>query len=84
MLQIGQLLERFKNISNSEKTKKILISEIFENNNIPIKIDQISIIRNTVYLKTNPIIKTEALLKGEEVLKKIKELPGLRNITNIQ
>lgn len=84
MLQLNQLLERFKNLTNTEKIKKQLIIEILEENKIPIKIDQISILKNTLFIKSKPIIKTEILLKKEEVIKQIQKITGLSNISNIQ
>ncbi|MDP4272487.1 MAG: hypothetical protein Q8909_20555 [Bacteroidota bacterium] len=84
MLQIGQLLSRFKNISNSEKIKKQLIVEIMERNNIPIKINQLSFSKNTLFLKAQPIVKTEALFKKQTILTEIQKIPGLTTISNIQ
>lgn len=84
MLQINQLLERFKNITNNKKTKKQLIIEILKKNKISIQINQISIIKNIILIKTQPIIKTEILLKKEEIIKQIKEISNLVNISNIQ
>lgn len=84
MLPLNQLLERFKNLTNTEKVKKQLIVEIIEKNKIPLNVDQISFQKNTIFIKTQPIIKTEILLKKEEILKQIKKIPGLLNITNIQ
>lgn len=84
MLQLNQLLERFKNLTNTEKVKKQLIVEILLNKKIPINISQISILKNTIFIKTQPIIKTETLLKKEEILNEIKKISGLENISNIQ
>lgn len=83
MLHIHQLLNRFKNLSNSDKRKKQLITEIFEKEKIPVIIDQIKIVKNTVFIKTQPIIKTEILLKKESIIKKIKEMPGLAAVSSI-
>ncbi|MEK7092008.1 MAG: hypothetical protein AAB907_00120, partial [Patescibacteria group bacterium] len=69
MLQLSQLLERFKGLTNTDKVKKQLIVEIFKKNNIPININQINISKNTIFIKTQPIIKTEIILKKEEILK---------------
>jgi len=84
MLQLNQLLERFKNLANTEKVKKQLIVEIFERNKIPININQISISKNTLFIKTQPIIKTELLLKKEIILNEISKIKGLTTISNIQ
>lgn len=84
MFQLNQFLDRFKNLTNTEKVKKQLISEVIKNNNIPIDINQISIIKNTIFVKTNPIIKTELLLKKEIILADIQKIPGLSFVSNIQ
>lgn len=84
MLQLSQLLERFKGLSNTEKFKKELIAGVLINNKIPIKINQISILKNTIFLKTQPIIKTEIILKKEEILKQIKEVSTIDYISDIK
>ncbi|MGB2580235.1 MAG: hypothetical protein WBC83_00905 [Minisyncoccia bacterium] len=84
MLQLNQLLERFKNLTNNEKVRKQLIVEILINNEIPVNINNISILKTTLFIKTQPIIKTEVLLKKEKILKQIKEVSGLSFISNIQ
>lgn len=83
MLQINQLLERFKSLANTEKAKKQLIIEILEKNKIPVNINQLSISKNTLFIKTQPIIKTEILLKKEEIIKEIKKIPGLTTISTV-
>jgi len=84
MLQLKQLLDRFKNLSNNEKTKKQIIINILNENKLPIKIEQISISKNTIFIKTQPIIKTEIVLRKEKILKEIKETHGLESITILQ
>lgn len=84
MLPIGNLLSRFKNLTNSEKVKKQLIVEIFETYKIPVKVSQISIQKNTIFIKTQPIIKTELFLKKEEIINEIKKIPSLGIISSIQ
>lgn len=84
MIPLNQLLERFKNLTNSEKTKKQLIVEILINNNIPAKIEQISFSKNTIFIKTQPIIKTELIFKKNKILDEIKKIPGLTTINMIQ
>lgn len=84
MIPLNQLLERFKNLTNSEKVKKQLIIEILNKNNIPAKIEQISLSKNNIFFKTQPIIKTEMFLRKEVILNEIKNISGLKNIHNIQ
>lgn len=84
MLQINQLLERFKNLKNGDKVKKQLIKEVFDKKNIPINIDQISITKDIIFLKINPIVKTEVFLKKEEILRQIKEISIISFISDIK
>jgi len=84
MLKINQLLNRFKNLTNNEKIKKQLIIEILVKNKIPSNIKQISIIKNILFIKTQPIIKTEFLFKKNEILNQIKQISGLENISEIK
>ncbi|MCK9344729.1 MAG: hypothetical protein M0P64_01230 [Candidatus Pacebacteria bacterium] len=84
MIPLNQLLNRFKNLTNSEKVKKQLVVEILTNKKIPITIDQISISKTTVFTKVPPIIKTELLFQKEEILKEIQKISGLTTISNIQ
>lgn len=84
MRQLSQLLERFKNLTNTDKIKKQLIVEIIESNKIPINIDQITIKNNILFIKTQSIIKTEILINKEIILKEINKTKGIENITNIQ
>lgn len=83
MLRINQLLVRFKNLTNTEKLKKELIVEIFQKNNIPTIIQQISIQKNTIFFKAPPIIKTELFLKKETIINQIQKINTLMNISNI-
>lgn len=83
MLPIHQLLERFKNLTNTDKAKKQRIIEILEGHKLPVNINQISISKNILFIKTPPIIKTEVLLKKEELLKQIQKIPGLSTITAV-
>lgn len=84
MLQINQLLARFKNLKNTDKVKKEAIAEVFIKNNIPIKIEQLKVSNNTIFIKVQPIIKTEVLLKKEILLNQIKKIIGFANILEIK
>ncbi|MFZ2303735.1 MAG: hypothetical protein WAV98_03025 [Minisyncoccia bacterium] len=83
MLKLNQLLNRFKNLTNTDKEKKQLIMEIILNKKIPININQIFIKKNTILFKTQPIIKTEILFKKEEILKDIRKIQGLQITSTI-
>lgn len=76
MIPLHQLLERFKNLKNTDKIKKENIVEIFSRNKIPAAISQITFSRQTIVVKVPPIIKTEIILKKTELLKQIEEKLG--------
>lgn len=84
MLQLSDLLSRFKNLTNTEKVKKELIAtEISKIIGVPIGHHQISFSKNTIFIKVPPIIKTEILLKKPQILETIKTLPGLGYVSDI-
>lgn len=75
MIPLTELLSRFKNITNTEKSKKeIICREIKNTIGIDIDVEKIKISRNTILLKVEPIIKTEILLKKQELIKRIKSI----------
>lgn len=84
MLTIHTFLDKFKNLTNTEKVKKELIAEICKKNNIPVLINQITLSKRIIYITTSPIIKTEILLKKREVLEEIKKIPTLQIIDDLQ
>ena len=84
MIPIQQLLERFRDLPNTEKIKKETISEIFNKSNIPIKINQITLSKKTILIKTPPIIKTEILLQKNKLLKQIEKVFGEGIYTEIK
>lgn len=83
MLPLQQLLNRFKNLTNTDKIKKEFIVEVFKKNNIPITITQITLKNNLLFLKTAPIIKTETLLHKQQLLKEIHTIENLKSINDI-
>ncbi len=85
MLQLSDLLTRFKGISNTDKAKKEIVGqELTRIIGIPITYQQVIISKNTLILKVQPIIKSEIMLKKDEILQKIKNISGLSHITTIQ
>lgn len=84
MIPINHLLERFKNLTNTDKAKKQLIVEVLTHYKIPATVNQIAIIKNTLYIKAQPIIKTEILFKKEEILEQVQKINGLSTISSIQ
>ncbi len=84
MIQLSQLLARFKSLSNTEKAKKnILCEEISKIIGVQITHNQVSFSKNIIFIKVQPIIKSEILLKKEEILKKIQALQGFNYISGI-
>ncbi len=85
MIPITDLLSRFKNLSNTEKMKKILISEIISGV-VPVLVNdkEVSFVKKTIFLKIHPLKKTEILLKKTEILEKLKRIESLAYFSNIQ
>lgn len=79
---INKYLEKFKNIKDPKEDKLVLI-KIFDGFNFNIKIDQIEIRKNTLYISNiNPILKNQIFLNKTDILNQIKmELPnsGIEN-----
>lgn len=85
MIPITDLLFRFKSLSNTEKVKKILISEIISRIvGVPINDKEVSFVKKTIFLKIHPLKKTEILLKKTEILEKLKNVESLTYFSNIQ
>ena len=84
MIPIQQLLERFRNLPNTEKVKKEAIIEIFNKASLPVKINQITLSKKTILIKTRPIIKTEIILQKNKLLKQIEKALGEGVYTEIQ
>lgn len=85
MIKLTDLLTRFKGITNIEKAKKELVAEICSVAvGSPITHNQISFSKNTIFIKTEPIIKTEVALKKGDILTRITALPGMRSVTDIR
>lgn len=84
MLPLGQLLSRFKNLTNTDKVKKVQLSEIFKQNSLPIEVKQISFSKKDIFVKAPPIIKTELLLKKNEILEQIQAALGKDEFLDIR
>lgn len=85
MLQLSSLLARFSNLSNTEKAKKLFIIESIETiTNIKISESVISFKKDSVFLKTNPILKNEIGLHKERILEYLHKNTNLKHINNIQ
>ena len=85
MIPLANLLSRFKNLTNTEKVKKILIIDtIKEVVGVLVNDKQISFSKKTIFLKTHLLIKTEILLKKTEILEKLKKTKSPVYFSNIQ
>ncbi len=84
MIPFAQLLARFKGLSNTEKAKKEMVcEEITKIIGVQITHNQVSLSKNTIFIKAQPIIKSEIALKKEEILKKIQTIQSLKHILDI-
>lgn len=84
MIPITELLLRFRNIKNTEKSKKEMICrEIKETTGIIIEHKQVVFSKNIIMLKVKPIIKTEIFLKKEELMKRIKSIQEVSYFSDI-
>lgn len=85
MIPLIDLLARFKNLTNTDKAKKEIISKEI-NNLIGIIIDVKNIVlsKNIIILKVNPVIRTEILLKKQEILKNLKNSKNMSYISDIK
>mgnify|MGYP001578135690 FL=1 len=79
MVEIKDLLGKFKNLLFSEEVKKQavrdIISEIIK---VKINSEDIRIKNNTIYLNIKPIYKNEILLKQEQIFLELNKFFGRR------
>jgi len=84
MIEIKDLLGRFKNILFSEEIKINSIIEILHQIiGVQIKPEDIKIKNNTIYLNIKPIYKSEIFIKKEQIFLKLKESLGKNIPQNI-
>lgn len=84
MIKLTDLLTRFKGLTNTEKAKKELITDICASVvGVQVTHNQISLSKNTIFIKAEPIIKTEIALKKGDILTRITALPGMQSVTDI-
>ncbi len=75
MIEIKDLLNRFKKILLSEIGKRDIIKNvIFEVVGIKIKTRDITLKNNIIYLNTKPIYKNEIFMKKDQVFLKLNEI----------
>ncbi|HAS80982.1 MAG: hypothetical protein UR25_C0003G0148 [Candidatus Nomurabacteria bacterium GW2011_GWE1_32_28] len=84
MIEIKDLLLKFNNLLISENLKiDTLRSVLFDVLNLTIKIEDIKIKNNIIYLNIKPIYKNEILLKKDEIFLKLRENLGKKTPQNI-
>ncbi len=84
MIELKDLLLRFSDLLFSEEVKKkSVINVLYQVTGIQIKLEDIKIKNNTVYLNIKPIYKSEFLLKKEKIILKLKESLGKKAPANI-
>jgi hypothetical protein len=84
MIEIKDLLLKFDNILLSEEFKKNSIINILnEITGLKIKLEDVKIKNNIVYLNIKPIYKNEILLKKDFIFLKLKETLDKKKPKNI-
>lgn len=72
MLNIGNFLEKFKNIAAPDKfVKGVLIAVINDAAGVGIEKDDIDVRNGTIFLSIDPIIKNEIFLKKNEIMENL-------------
>lgn len=84
MIPLSNLLARFSGLRNTEKDIKNTIIALFQEEQIPLTLKQITLTKTSVRFSVPPIIKTEILLKKDVYIKKLQAIPGLSGITSIE
>ena len=85
MIEIKDLLNRFREILLGEEDKKEAIRKILSSVlGIEIKPEDIKIKNGTLYLNIKPIYKNEILLKETEIFSKLKEVLGKKTPLEIR
>ena len=74
MFNIGNFLEKFKNITPPDKfVKEVLIDVVKDVVSVEIEKDNIDVRNGTIFISVDPIIKNEIFLKKSEVMENLKE-----------
>lgn len=72
MLNIGNFLEKFKNIVAPDKfVKDVLIAVIGDVAGVGVEKDDIGVRNGTIFLSIDPIIKNEIFLKKNEIMENL-------------
>jgi len=84
MIEIKDLLFRFKNLLLSEEIKKdSIINVLHQIVGLQIKPRDIKIKNNVIYLNIKPIYKNEVFLNKNEIFSKLKEKLGKKTPLDI-
>ncbi|MFQ5661677.1 MAG: hypothetical protein ACE5F2_00280 [Candidatus Paceibacteria bacterium] len=72
MFNIGNFLEKFKNITPPDKfVKDVLIGVVKDVVNIEIEKENIDVRNGTIFISADPIIKNEIFLKKSEIMQNL-------------
>ncbi len=85
MIEIKDLLARFQNILLSEEGKRDSVGKIISKViGVEIKLENIKIKNNIIYLDIKPIYKNEIFLKKEEIFYRLQEFLGKKTPENFR
>lgn len=85
MIEIKDLLSRFRTILLGEEDKKEVIRSVISSViKTEIASKDIKIKNNTIYLNIKPIYKNEILLKQEQIFLKLQEALGVKTPREIR
>jgi hypothetical protein len=80
MIEIKDLLSKFRDILLSEEVKKESVRDIISKIiRTPIQIKDVKIKNSTVYLNIKPIYKSEIFLKRDEILDELEKSLGRKS-----
>lgn len=84
MKKINDLLERFKQIQKDSEDNKDYILDLLKGNGIKnLKKDFIFITKNTIRVKSTPIVKNQIFLKQKILISEIQKNPVFKDINII-
>jgi len=80
---IKNFFDKILNLKNKNSfLKESFIESVFVNTKIKLKLNQININNNTVFIKTSPIVKNEIFLKKDTIIDFFRKKTKI-NILNI-
>ena len=85
MLEIKDLLERFRGLLAGEDYKKEVIQKILQETiGLALKKEDINIKNGTLYLNISPLYKNEILIKKEFIYERLKQELGSKSPQDIR